>query len=86
MPKLRPPYPPAFRRQMVELARTGRTPEGLTRERVVRMTQNESHFISVSNNTNQISLGLGLVPTRKPHRQHFSYASRASAPNIVQAR
>ena len=32
MPKSRPPYPPAFRRQMVELARTGRTPEELARE------------------------------------------------------
>ena len=26
MPKSRPPYPPAFRRQMVELVRTGRGP------------------------------------------------------------
>ena len=32
MPKSRPPYPPAFRRQMVELVRTGRTPEELARE------------------------------------------------------
>ena len=31
MPKSRPPYPPAFRRQMVELVRTGRTPEELAR-------------------------------------------------------
>ena len=32
MPKSRPLYPPAFRRQMVELVRTGRTPEELARE------------------------------------------------------
>ena len=32
MPKSRPPYPPTFRRQMVELVRTGRTPEELARE------------------------------------------------------
>ena len=29
MPKTRPPYPPEFRRQMVELVHTGRSPEGL---------------------------------------------------------
>src|SRR3989442_4193687 len=28
----RPSYPPEFRRRMVELARTGRTPEALSRE------------------------------------------------------
>ena len=32
MPKSRPPYPPAFRHQMVELVHTGRTPEELARE------------------------------------------------------
>ena len=32
MPKLRAPYPPEFRRQMVELARAGRTAGGLARE------------------------------------------------------
>ena len=32
MPKSRPPYPPAFRRQRVELVRTGRTAEELARE------------------------------------------------------
>ena len=32
MSKRRPPYPPEFRRQMVELARSGRTPEELARE------------------------------------------------------
>ena len=32
MAKSRPPYPPAFRRQMVELVRTGRTPEEVARE------------------------------------------------------
>ena len=53
---------------------------------VVRMTLSESHLISVDYDTHRISLGLGLVPARKPHRQHFSYASRSSAPNIVQAR
>ena len=31
MPKSRPPYPPAFRRRMVELVRTARTPEELAR-------------------------------------------------------
>ena len=29
MPKFRVPYPPEFRRQMVELVRSGRTPEDL---------------------------------------------------------
>jgi len=32
MPKTRPPYPPAFRRQMVELVRAGRSLEELARE------------------------------------------------------
>ena len=32
MPKFRVPYPPEFRRQMVELVRSGRTPEELSRE------------------------------------------------------
>ncbi len=32
MPKSRPPYPAEFRARMVELARTGRTPEELSRE------------------------------------------------------
>ena len=32
MPRTRPPYPPEFRRQMVDLARSGRTPEELSRE------------------------------------------------------
>jgi len=32
MSKTRPPYPPEFRRQMVELVRVGRTPEELSRE------------------------------------------------------
>ena len=32
MSKSRPPYPPEFRRQMVELVRSGRTPEELSRE------------------------------------------------------
>ena len=32
MPKSRPPYPAAFRQQMVELVRSGRTPGDLARE------------------------------------------------------
>lgn len=32
MPGRRMPYPPEFRRQMVELVRSGRTPEELSRE------------------------------------------------------
>ena len=32
MPRTRPPYPPEFRKQMVELVRIGRTPEELARE------------------------------------------------------
>jgi transposase len=32
MPRTHPPYPPEFRRQMVELARTGRTPGQLACE------------------------------------------------------
>ena len=32
MPRTRPPYPPEFRRQMVELVRAGRTAEELSRE------------------------------------------------------
>lgn len=32
MPKSRPPYPPEFRRRMVDLVRSGRTPEELSRE------------------------------------------------------
>jgi len=32
MPKTRRPYPPEFRRQMIELVRAGRDPEDLARE------------------------------------------------------
>jgi len=32
MPKSRPPYPPEFRQQMIDLVRAGRTPESLSRE------------------------------------------------------
>lgn len=32
MPRTRPPYPSEFRQQMVELVRSGRTPEELARE------------------------------------------------------
>lgn len=32
MGKTRPPYPPEFRRQMVDLVRSGRNPEQLARE------------------------------------------------------
>ena len=32
MGRTRPPYPPEFRRQMVELVRSGRSPEALSRE------------------------------------------------------
>jgi transposase len=32
MPRSHAPYPPEFRRRMVELARSGRTPEALSRE------------------------------------------------------
>ena len=32
MPRTRPPYPPEFRKQMIELVRIGRTPEELGRE------------------------------------------------------
>ena len=32
MPRFRPPYPPEFRQQMIELVRAGRTPEELSRE------------------------------------------------------
>ena len=32
MPRTRAPYPPEFRRQLVELVKAGRTPEELSRE------------------------------------------------------
>jgi transposase len=32
MPRSRPPYPPEFRQQLVELVRAGRTPEELAKE------------------------------------------------------
>ena len=32
MPKTRPPYPPEFRRRMVELVRAGRNPSELAKE------------------------------------------------------
>jgi transposase len=32
MPQSRPPYPPEFRRRMIELVRSGRTPEDLSRQ------------------------------------------------------
>ena len=32
MPRTRPPYPPQFRLQMIELVRVGRSPEALAKE------------------------------------------------------
>src|SRR5206468_11459976 len=32
MPKSRPPYPPEFRRRILDLVRSGRTPESLSKE------------------------------------------------------
>ncbi len=32
MPKTRPPYPPEFRRRLLDLVRAGRTPESLSKE------------------------------------------------------
>lgn len=32
MPNSRPPYPPEFRQQIIELVRSGRTPEELSKE------------------------------------------------------
>jgi transposase len=32
VPKTRPAYPPEFRRRIIELARTGRSPEDLARQ------------------------------------------------------
>jgi len=32
MPKTRPPYPPEFKQRMIELVRSGRTPEELAEE------------------------------------------------------
>ena len=37
-PKTRPPYPPEFRRKMLALVRSGRTPESLSREFEVSST------------------------------------------------
>jgi hypothetical protein len=36
MPRYRTAYPPEFRRQMVDLVRSGRTPEELARGRAAR--------------------------------------------------
>lgn len=32
MPRSRPPYPPVFRQQMIELVRAGQSPEALAKE------------------------------------------------------
>lgn len=32
MPRARPPYPPEYRRRLIELVRAGRTPESLSKE------------------------------------------------------
>ena len=42
MPRTHAPYPPDFRRQMVELVRSGRSVEGLAR---VRCPQLRYHFL-----------------------------------------
>ena len=53
MPKSRPPYPPEFRRQMVELVRAGRTAEELGREF-------EPSAESIRNGVRQADLDEGL--------------------------
>ena len=32
MPRSRPPYPPEFRQELIQLVRSGRTPESLSKE------------------------------------------------------
>jgi transposase-like protein len=45
MPKTRPPYPPEFRRQMVELVHAGRDPAELARE-FEPTAQSISHWVA----------------------------------------
>ena len=52
----------------------------------VRMILMKYQIISISYDIIYELLGLRLVPARKPHGQHFNYASRSSAPSIVQAK
>ena len=73
-----PAFSPPAELPLSELEFTGCKP--------VRMTPYRSRLISAGYDTNRISLGLGLVPARKPHRQHFSYAGMSNAPSVVQTR
>ena len=48
MPKTRPPYPPEFRRRLLDLVRAGRTPESLSKEfkvsaRSIRTSASAAH-------------------------------------------
>jgi len=43
MPKSHRPYPPAFRRQMIELIRRGRTPEELEGSRALCDVHTSAH-------------------------------------------
>jgi len=61
MAKTRPPYPPEFRRQMVELVRAGRSPEELAQE-----------FESTAQSVRGL---LGGV-RRRPRRQPLTTADR----------
>ena len=47
MAKTRPPYPPEFRRQMVELVRAGRDPDDLARE-FEPTAQSIRHWVTVA--------------------------------------
>jgi hypothetical protein len=67
MPKSHPPYAPEFRRQMVELVRSGRTPEELSRE-----FEPTAQARSVSSQTRTASATVSAPP--RPKRRISSSA------------
>lgn len=60
MPRFRVPYPPEFRRQMVELVRSGRTPQDLARE-FEPNAQSIAHWVRLAEREAGVSKGGGTT-------------------------
>ncbi len=88
MSEKRPPYPPEFRRQMIELVRAGRSPEELAKEfepsaqairnRVVQADRDEGRRSDGLTNAERIEL-LRLRKENKQLRLEREILSKAAA-------
>ena len=64
IPRFRVPYPPEFRRQMVELVRSGRTPQDLARE-FEPSVQSIAHWVRQADREAGTSNGGGTISAER---------------------